>query len=99
MKQSFFSSVFELIARVLALGLVLIFFTIFWVARDGDFRLFNLVGYGVLISGGVILYELLAFVFFEIFSFVENKTLKQTGHNRIDQEPVSTQDSLLDDVS
>ena len=80
MNQSFFSSISELIARVVSLILILFFFTIFYLARNSDFRMSSPVGFGVLISGSVILYELLAFVFYEIFSFIEHKTLGQVKH-------------------
>ncbi|GAB4145870.1 MAG: hypothetical protein OHK0017_05920 [Patescibacteria group bacterium] len=84
MHQSFFSSVSELLARVVALILVLVLFTVFFLAK-GDFRLYTLVGFGAMISGSIILYELTAFVFYEIFSFVEQRAYD--GHKEEAPEP------------
>jgi hypothetical protein len=69
---NFFSNISELFARAVSLILVLTFFSIFFLARGGDFRMPYIQGFGILISGSIILYELLAFIFFEIFILVEH---------------------------
>ena len=74
MKQEFFSGLAEILSRMVALVLVVLFYTVFFLGR-GKVNLDNLLAQGTLILGSVVLYELMAFVFYELFSLVEAKAL------------------------
>jgi hypothetical protein len=74
MKHEFFAGVAEVLSRVVSLILVLSFYVIFFMGK-GNIILNGLVGQGTLILGSIVLYELIAFVFYELFSFVESRVL------------------------
>jgi hypothetical protein len=72
MKQDFFSGISEVLSRVVSLILVLSFYVVFFLGK-GNIILNGLVGQGTLILGSIVLYELIAFVFYELFCFIQSK--------------------------
>ena len=55
MKQEFFSGLAEILSRMVALVLVVLFYTVFFLGR-GKVNLDNLLAQGTLILGSVVLY-------------------------------------------
>lgn len=90
MKQDFFSGISEILSRVVALILVLLFYVIFFVGK-GNISLNGLMGQGTLILGSIVLYELIAFVFYELFSLVEARASHLWSKNEIVEESVSSE--------
>ena len=76
MNQKFFAGVAEVLSRVVSLILVLSFYVIFFVGK-GNIVINGLVGQGALILGSIVLYELIGFVFYELFSYVEGRVMKR----------------------
>ena len=76
MNQKFFAGVAEVLSRVVSLILVLSFYVIFFVGK-GNIVINGLVGQGALILGSIVLYELIGFVFYELFSYVESQVMKR----------------------
>ena len=76
MNQKFFAGVAEVLSRVVSLILVLSFYVIFFVGK-GNIVINGLVGQGALILGSIVLYELIGFVFYELFSYVEGQVMKR----------------------
>ena len=74
---------------MVSLVLVIMFYTVFFLGR-GKINLDNLLGQGTLILGSVVLYELMAFVFYELFNLVEFKAFsmfeKESKEIEISQE-------------
>jgi uncharacterized membrane protein YccC len=103
MKQEFFSGLAEILSRMVSMVLVVLFYTIFFLGR-GKINLDNLLAQGTLILGSIILYELMAFVFYELFSLVESKALaffnKEAQEHETDMEDdKNSENSLENDKS
>jgi len=92
MKHEFFSGISEVLSRVVALILVLLFYVIFFLGK-GNVSLNGLMGQGTLILGSIVLYELIAFVFFELFSLVEARALAIWWKDE-ESEPKNQEDVL-----
>jgi len=92
MKHEFFSGIAEILSRSVALVLVVLFYTIFFFGR-GSIRLDSLLTQGTLILGSVILYELMSFVFYELFSIVESKAWSYFQKNTVSS--IDTSDAIL----
>jgi len=85
MKQEFFAGIAEVLSRVVSLILVLSFYVVFFIGK-GNIVLNGLVGQGTLILGSIVLYELIAFVFYELFSYVESRVIPQDSLEELEDE-------------
>lgn len=93
MKQEFFSGIPEVLSRVVSLILVLSFYVVFFIGK-GNIVLNGLVGQGALILGTIVLYELIAFVFYELFSYVQDRVITQVESDENENQKILTNDVI-----